>query len=125
MPTQGTELLQELNCAERVARGQAHTALSNGRSSLRADLWMVVAGAPQAAITPAYMPGSCRHVVSRSSSEPGASVSSQDGFLTSESQFPLLHGARPQGGGGGWEKRFASCYYNTTTFCLKPHFPAL
>lgn len=64
-------------------------------------------GAPQAIITPACMPGSCRHVVSGSSSEPGASVSSQDRFLTSGVSVPLLHGARPQGGGGGWEKRFA------------------
>ena len=111
-PPQGTVLLQELNCAERVARGQAYTALSNWCTSPRADPWTAVAGAPQAVIPPSYMPGSCRHLVSASSSELGASVRAHDGLLTSESQFFLLHGARPQGGGGGWEKRFASCYYH-------------
>lgn len=51
-PPQGTVLLQELNCAERVAGRQAHTALSNWRRSPKADRWTAVAWAPQAVIPP-------------------------------------------------------------------------
>ena len=86
-PPQGTELSPELNCAERIAGLQAHTALSNWRRSPKADRWARWRGLRRLSSHP--MPGSCRRLVSKAAVDLGPVCVPMTGFSPLSLSFPF------------------------------------